>query len=614
MEESDQFDMERSILPKYYSRVSSLTRSSTTSSTLTEDCASNATLVTNASPFNSQQALITDKNRNKNNSNSHSHYYAENLRHENQIKNSRIYNPLNEDLKEYTQLEPLVAKDRLGIDNAKIVMGSQIQLEEKDNGPSNPPRPTTIRAQKTSILTQVLAALTVSLGSMVVGFSCSYTSPALPSMNATAPFEFDEQISSWIGSVLPLAALFGGIVGGPLIEYLGRRNTILATAFPFIGAYLLIAMANTYWLVLAGRALCGLCVGIASLSLPVYLGETIQPEVRGTLGLLPTAFGNIGILICFVAGRYLDWSYLAFLGACLPVPYLLLMFLIPETPRWYISKGRTKRARKSLEWLRGKNADVTEELGGVEKTHVESERNSGHSALEVLLQPKNMKPLAISLGLMFFQQLSGINAVIFYTVEIFKSAGSSIESNLSTIIVGIVNFASTFVATALIDRLGRKILLYISSAAMIVTLATLGFFFYFKEHNYEGVSAVGWLPLVSFVIYVIGFSLGFGPVPWLMMGEILPAKIRGPAASIATGFNWSCTFIVTKTFKDIIGIIGASGTFFTFAIICVAGLVFVIILVPETRGRSLEEIERRLTGPVRRMSAIANMKPVPTGC
>ncbi|XP_011309197.1 facilitated trehalose transporter Tret1 isoform X2 [Fopius arisanus] len=611
MEETDKFNMERLVLPKYYSRVPTLT-SSTTSSTLPEDCASNTTLLTNASPFNSQQALITDKGRGKSNNSYPSHYYAENLRHENEIKSSRIYNPLNKDLKEYTQLEPLVARDRLEIADAELPMGSQIQLEDKNNEPSSPSTPRAPKLRAKAIIIQVLAALTVSLGSMMVGFSSSYTSTALPSMNATAPFEIDEQISSWIGSILPLAALFGGIIGGPLIEYIGRRSTILVTAFPFIGAWLFIGLANNFWLVLVGRGICGLCVGITSLSLPVYLGETIQPEVRGTLGLLPTAFGNIGILICFIAGTYLNWSHLAFLGACLPVPFLLLMFLIPETPRWYISKGRMKRARKSLEWLRGKTGDVTEELSGIEKTHVESERNAG-SQLNALLQPKNIKPLAISLGLMYFQQFSGINAIIFYTVEIFESAGNSEDSNKSTIIVGIVNFASTFIATALIDRLGRKILLYISSITMIVTLAILSVFFYFKENMYD-MTSVWWLPLVGFIIYVIGFSLGFGPIPWLMMGEILPAKIRGPAASIATGFNWSCTFIVTKTFKDIIGLIGTSGTFLTFGVICILGLVFVIFVVPETRGRSLEEIERRLTGPVRRMSAIANMKPVPTGC
>ncbi len=158
---------------------------------------------------------------------------------------------------------------------------------------------------------------------------------------------------------MPLAALVGGIIGGPCIEYLGRKNTILLTAPPFLIAWLLIACANAIWMVLAGvylvlflfiksfriqtiffislgRALSGFCVGIASLSLPVYLGETVQPEVRGTLGLLPTAFGNIGILLCFIAGKYLNWSQLALLGGSLPIPFLIMMFLIPETPRWYV--------------------------------------------------------------------------------------------------------------------------------------------------------------------------------------------------------------------------------------------------------------------------------------
>ncbi|XP_014213486.1 facilitated trehalose transporter Tret1 isoform X2 [Copidosoma floridanum] len=461
---------------------------------------------------------------------------------------------------------------------------------------------------------QVLAAFSVSLGSMVVGFTSSYTSPALESMkdsNVTS-FEVSGATGSWIGSIMPLSALFGGIAGGPLIEYVGRRNTILFTAFPFILAWLLIGMANGVSMIMFGRSLSGFCVGIASLSLPVYLGETIQPEVRGSLGLLPTAFGNIGILVCFIAGNYLNWWVLALFGACLPVPFLALMLTIPETPRWYISKGKTKRARKSLQWLRGAQADVTDELTSIEKTHVESERQATQGTFSELFKGNNFKPLLISLGLMFFQQMSGINAVIFYTVQIFSDAGSTMDANLCTIIVGIVNFCSTFVATALIDRLGRKVLLYTSSVSMVVSLASLGGYFYMKDYFHMSVS--GYVPLASFIVYVIGFSLGFGPIPWLMMGEILPSKIRGSAASVATSFNWSCTFVVTKIFEDVIHHIGCGSTFCLFAAICLVGLVFVVCFVPETSGRSLEEIERGLTGPVRRMSAVANMKPTPMAC
>lgn len=461
--------------------------------------------------------------------------------------------------------------------------------------------------------TQVLASLSVSLGSMVVGYSSSYTSPALVSMQSNATFEVTKQIGMWIGSIMPLSALVGGVAGGPCIEYLGRRNTILATAVPFIIAWILIALATNVAMILTGRALCGFCVGIASLSLPVYLGETIQTEVRGTLGLLPTAFGNTGILVCFVAGMYLDWRNLALLGATLPIPFMILMFMIPETPRWYISKGKTKKARKSLQWLRGRDTDITEELTTVEKMHVDSERNASQGAFMELFKKSNLKPLMISLGLMFFQQLSGINAVIFYTVQIFKDAGSSVDENISTIIIGVVNFISTFVAAAVIDKLGRKMLLYISGVSMCITLFSLGTFFYVKAGGAD-VSSFGWIPLVSLIVYVVGFSLGFGPIPWLMMGEILPVKIRGSAASVATGFNWMCTFIVTKTYEDIIRLIGAHGTFWLFGSIVVIGFAFVIACVPETRGRSLEEIEKRFTGPVRRMSAVANIKPMPMAC
>ncbi|CRK96410.1 CLUMA_CG009826, isoform B [Clunio marinus] len=461
------------------------------------------------------------------------------------------------------------------------------------------------------IYTQIMAALSVSLGSMVVGFSSAYTSPALVSMrnpNITS-FSITHQEASWVGGIMPLAGLAGGIAGGPFIEYIGRKNTILATAIPFIVSWLLIACATSIGMVLAGRALSGFCVGIASLSLPVYLGETVQPEVRGTLGLLPTAFGNIGILLCFVAGKYVNWSGLAFLGGALPVPFLILMFLIPETPRWYVSRGKEERARRALQWLRGKQADVEPELKGIVKSHCEAERHASQNAIFDLLKLSNLKPLLISLGLMFFQQLSGINAVIFYTVQIFQDAGSTIDENLCTIIVGVVNFIATFIATMLIDRLGRKMLLYISDVCMIITLMTLGTFFYYKNIGGE-ISSIGWLPLAAFVIFVIGFSLGFGPIPWLMMGEILPAKIRGSAASVATAFNWACTFVVTKTFTDIIGVIGTHGAFWFFGSVCVVGLFFVIFYVPETQGKSLEDIERKMMGPVRRMSSVANLRPM----
>jgi len=158
-----------------------------------------------------------------------------------------------------------------------------------------------------------------------------------------------------------------------------------------------------------------------------------------------------------VAGTFMNWSMLAFLGAALPVPFLILMFLIPETPRWFVSRGREERARKALTWLRGKEADVEPELKGLMRSQADADRQATQNTMLELLKRNNLKPLSISLGLMFFQQLSGINAVIFYTVQIFKDAGSTIDGNVCTIIVGVVNFLATFIGIVLIDRAGRKV-------------------------------------------------------------------------------------------------------------------------------------------------------------
>lgn len=206
---------------------------------------------------------------------------------------------------------------------------------------------------------------------------------------------------------------------------------------------------------------------------------------------------------------------------------------------------------------------------------------------------------------MTFQQLSGINAVIFYSVSIFKSVGSSLDSNLCSIIVGVVNLMSTFLATALIDRLGRKILLHTSNVLMIISLISLTIYFYLKSLVNEDdldnswgatIQSISWLPLVCLMLYVTGFSLGWGPIPWLFMGEALPAKIRGPAASMVTALNWAFSFIITKLFPSMVKWMGETGVFAFFTIVMVFASLFTVIVVPETKGMSLEEIEASMMG------------------
>ncbi|KAF6208564.1 hypothetical protein GE061_017022 [Apolygus lucorum] len=538
--------------------------------------------------------------------------------HHNQKEKRKSYFPLTKDARMSQKNKNIMMIVNSGAlqDEKKVPKEQSSEDEEEATSGSDSDNPPA-ESQRGGFLKQGLAAFAVSLYSAAVGFTSAYTGPALVSMNQTSStVQPTDQEASWIASLMPLSALLGGIFGGLLIEAWGRKGTIMATAFPFTLSFLMIALADNVPLIQAGRALAGFCVGVTSLGLPVYMGETLQPEVRGMFGLFPTTLGNMGILTAFFAGYYFDWRGLAYMGALIPLPSFLLMFFIPETPTWYMNKGNQKAAQKALKWLRGNDADITTELAEISKNSQAQDEDSASlmECLKDFFKWHHMWPLSISLGLMFFQQFSGINAMIFYTVKIFKDAGSTIDSNLAAVIVGIVNMAATLVATFLIDRLGRKMLLYISSLLMAITAASLGGFFYYKNAVGADVSHIGWLPLASFVVFVIGFSLGAGPIPWLMMGEILPAKIRGRAASIATGFNWTCTFIVTKTFVDLKEVIGMHGAFWIFSIICCGFLIFTNLCVIETRGKSLADIERRFRGEkvqvrnVRRMSSLAHIK------
>lgn len=334
----------------------------------------------------------------------------------------------------------------------------------------------------------------------------------------------------------------------------------------------------------AGRSIQGFCVGLTTLTLPIYLGETIQPEVRGTLGLLPTTIGNVGILFCYILGSYIDWKILAAIGAFLPLPFLVFMWFIPETPRWYISKGRYQDARTSLQWLRGGKTDVQDEFYEIESNYKLQQEQSKEGGVKQLLKMAYVRPLLISLGLMFFQQMSGINAVIFYTVSIFERSGGSVDSNLSSIIVGLANFFATLGSNLVIDKVGRKLLLNLSGFFMAVSLGALGVFF-LLQHLEQDVTHLGWLPLATFIVYIVAFSIGYGPIPWLMVsrkkialpnwyfknffflyvdGRNFPEQSPWTCRLRVNGFQLGLQFRRYKVFPRLDGCLGSSWSFLVF--------------------------------------------------
>lgn len=349
---------------------------------------------------------------------------------------------------------------------------------------------------------------------------------------------------------LPLGAFFGSILGGVMLEKVGRKWSILYTMVPFIVSFMLIGFASNVWMIIWGRFLSGVCIGVDWMAIPVFLAETLTAPVRGLMGLMPFAFLNAGILFSYLMGKYFKWRALAHIGTALPIIAMFLMLLVKESPRYYVSIAAIPRARRCLEWLRGKKVNIEPEL--IEMIENKNASQKSANFLREIFTMPNFRPMIIVLGLMTIQQFTGFYAVIAYIVPIFQSAKMSMDPNNGAIIVGMGALFAVFVAAIVIDILGRKILLYVSLGAMIVALLSLGYYYLAMDLGYR-IYDDTWIPLASVVIYILGYGIGFGPIPWLMMGELLPMSIRASGAALASAYNWLCAFIVQTSFPYMIG-------------------------------------------------------------
>lgn len=313
----------------------------------------------------------------------------------------------------------------------------------------------------------------------------------------------------------------------------------------------------------------------------------------GSLGSYFQLFMTIGILYTYSFGALESYSCLSAALVALTAVYLVGLLFIPESHVYLVRKGKITSAEKSLRRLRGPNYNTQQEIGELRKALEESSRQKFNFG--TLFKRANLKAMIIAFGVMIIQQASGINAVIFFAGTIFTQAGSSLSSNVSSISLGVVQVIFTFLSGFLMDRAGRKILLLISIVVMGVCLGVLGSVFYLKEHGTD-VSSYGWIPLSSLLLFIVVFSIGLGPIPWMLAGEMFSPEIKGFASGVAVSLNWIQTFLVTRFFRQLTIVIGGGFTFWIFTVVCVIGMLFVLLIVPETKGKSLQEIQDLLAG------------------
>lgn len=438
----------------------------------------------------------------------------------------------------------------------------------------------------------IFVASVAALAGILFGFDTGVISGAILFINKH--FHLNNEMTSIVVSMVLLGALTGALFSGRVTDIYGRKYMLLFDAALFIIGTVLSAISMHITLLIIGRFLVGVAIGIASYTAPLYIAEIAPPKHRGALVSLNQLAVTIGILVSYIVDYYASllssnqWRWMLGFGV-IPAGILFLGVLgLPFSPRWLVSKGKIELALATLRKIRHEQGNFAEK----ELKHIQSTTRHEQTSWKILFS-KHIRPtFYIAAGLAIVQQVTGINTILYYAPTIFKLAGFQQSSGaiLATMGVGVVFVLSTIVAIPFIDRLGRKPLLYIGMLIMALGLGALSYFFHGNQLDGSNTTVA----IFSMMIYIVGFGISLGPIMWLIIAEIFPLRARGLGSSIATCVNWGSNWLVTITFLMLVDHFNISGTFLIYCVITLLSLFFVYAFVPETKGIPLELIEENL--------------------
>ncbi len=456
------------------------------------------------------------------------------------------------------------------------------------------------RAADTHSVYLWLVALAGALGGLLFGYDWVVIGGAKPFYERYFHLN-SPSLVGWAMSCALIGCLIGALSSGPLSNRFGRKRLLILAAFVFVVSSLGVGMANVFSAFVASRIAGGYAIGLASGVSPMYIAEISPAHLRGRMVSLNQLAIVIGILLAqivnwliarpvppgFTAHDILmswngQWGW-RWMFAATAVPsacFLITSFLVPESPRWLAAKGRIQPAFQVLERLGG--CAYAEQV--IEDLSDQTQTSSHRSTLASLFSGGMGKVLLLGVALAVLQQWSGINVIFNYAQEIFAAAGYHVSDILFNIVItGAVNLAFTFLALFTIDRFGRRILLLTGVSGLVMIYGVLGELYRLHVHG---------KPMLALVLGAIAcYSMSLAPVTWVVIAEIFPTRIRGSAMSIAVTALWAACFLLTYTFPLLNAALKASGAFWTYALICLAGLLFLAASLPETKGKTLEEIE-----------------------
>lgn len=439
------------------------------------------------------------------------------------------------------------------------------------------------RARRNVVLTAAIAGL----GGLLFGYDTGVIAGAL--LFIKDDFGLGSFAQGLVVAAVPIGAVLGAGIAGPAADRYGRRSMILLAAAVFIAGALASAAAPGVEVLVIARVVIGVAIGLASAAAPVYISEVAPPESRGRLVSFFQLAVTIGILVAYLVGLAFDhvegWRWMLGLG-CVPALALAFgMVRMPQSPRWLVMTGDDFAARATLAKIRVDDPDAIDR----ELEEIKGSLDEKPGAWSELLTPVVKAALTVGVGLAILQQVTGINTVIYYapTIVEFTGVDSSAGSILAAVGVGIINVGMTVVALRLLDRAGRRTLLFVGVSGMSISLFALGAAFV----GGGGSTLSSVVAIVSLMTYVASFAVSLGPIFWLLNAEIYPLSVRSKAAGVGTMANWTFNFIVSLTFLLLIEALGRPGAFWLYGGIGLLTLLFCWKLVPETKGKRLEDIQ-----------------------
>ncbi|WP_026695553.1 sugar porter family MFS transporter [Peribacillus kribbensis] len=433
-----------------------------------------------------------------------------------------------------------------------------------------------------------LVSLVAAVGGLLFGYDTAVISGAIQFLQEK--FSLSSFMVGWAVASLIVGAAIGTGFAGKLSDRFGRKKTLLLAALLFTVGSIFSAIVNNFTLFIIFRIIGGIGIGISSVQAPLYIAEIAPSKIRGRLvslnqlavvtGIFAVYFLNLGIANhgSHAWNVSTGWRWMLGFGVIPGVIFFLLLLIVPESPRWLQLQGRKDEAFKILKKLMGEE-EAKKEIGKIDTSADEE-----GSSIKKLLKPGLRKALLIGVVLAILQQATGINSIMYYAPEIFKNAGAGDNTSLiQTVLVGGINLVFTIISLWLVDRVGRKVLLLIGSALMTISLGVVSYAFH--------IGSTGTWVLFFILLFVAAFAVSMGPIVWLIIAEIFPNRVRGVASSIASVSLWLADFLVSQAFPVLLDTIGSSLTFLIFGVLSAFAFFFTLGVVPETKGKSLEEIE-----------------------